>query len=342
MFMHKKAAIRSIESYLPPQKLGNDKLSLDFPHIDIDKIYKNTGVSQRSIARENECASDLGIMASRKLFNEGIINPEEIDFLIFCTQTPDYFLPSSSCIIQEQLGIKTSCGALDLNLGCSGFVYGLALAKSLIESGQVENVLLITSDVLSKVINPRDLSARFLFSDGASAALISGISSKEEFIGPFIFGTNGKGGENLIIPAGCMRIRPNAETAVAREDKSGNIRSAEELFMDGAEIFNFSLKTVPKAVNQLLLKCHLSLDDIDFFIFHQANRLMLETLRRKIGIPKNKFSMNVELIGNTISSTIPMALREAVDQGKIYKGSNVLLVGFGVGYSWSSSIIRIL
>jgi 3-oxoacyl-[acyl-carrier-protein] synthase III len=338
----KKAVLKAIKSYLPPTKLTNEDLAKQFPDWDIEKTFQNTGVAVRSIASPDQCTSDLGIIAAEKLFKSGICKPEDIDFLIFCTQTPDHFLPASACIIQSRLGLGTACGALDFNLGCSGYVYGLALSKSLVEDGLANNVLLIVGDTPSKTINPKDRGPLALFSDGASATFISSITDEKEFIGPFVFGTDGTGFKNLIIPAGGFRLPPNPDTAIAKNDGSGNFRSAEELFMDGAEIFNFSLQTVPKMIHQLLTKANLTMEELDLVIFHQANKFMLESLRRKIKIPKEKFLINLEFVGNTSSATIPMALEEWIENGKIHKGGKVLVAGFGVGYSWAASIVTII
>jgi len=337
----KKAAIEAIHSYLPPTKLTNEDLARQWPDWDIEKTFQNTGVAERRIAGPDECTSDLGVKAAEKLFASGICDPAEIDFLLFCTQTPDYFLPASACILQHRLGLPTSCGALDFNLGCSGYVYGLALAKSLIEADLAANVLLIVGDTPSKFINPRDRGARALFSDGASATLIAAGDGEEEAIGPFVFGTDGRGAKNLIIPAGGWRIRPTPETAIACDDGTGNFRSQQDVFMDGAEIFNFSLQTVPKAVHQVLEKAGMTMEEVDFVAFHQANKFMLEALRRKLRIPKEKFSINLEFYGNTSSATIPMALEEALAQGQVQPGARVMVVGFGVGYSWAAGMIRI-
>jgi 3-oxoacyl-[acyl-carrier-protein] synthase III len=338
--MAMKAKIKAIYSYLPPNKLTNEMLVQEFPDWDIEKTYQSTGVAVRHIAGPDECASDMGVEAARKLFATGIVHPKEIDFLIFCTQSPDYFVPASACIMQDKLGLGTNCGAFDFNLGCSGYVYGLALAKGLIEAQLSKNVLFIVGDTSTRAINPRDRGVRALFSDGVSATLISAADQKNEGIGPFVFGTDGRGAKNLIIPAGAFRNRPNTATAVVRDDGTGNFRSEQELFMDGAEIFNFSLQTVPKAVDQLLQKSKMRMEDIDFFVFHQANKFMLEALRRKIKIPKDKFSINLEFFGNTSSASIPMALEVALAEDRIPSNGKVMLVGFGVGYSWAASLIE--
>jgi 3-oxoacyl-[acyl-carrier-protein] synthase-3 len=336
-----KAVIKKIHSYLPPTILTNEQLAQEFPDLDMVKAFESTGVAERRIAAPDQCASDLGVLAAQELFAGGICSPSDIDFLLFCTQNPDYYLPSSACIMQDRLGLPTSCGALDINLGCSGFVYGLALAKSLIETYLAKNILFITGDTLSKILNPKDRGVRILFGDGVSATLISASDGLEEAIGPFVFGTDGKGAKNLMVPAGGLRLRPTPETAIPRDDGTGNFRSQQELFMDGAEIFNFSLQTVPKAVNQLLEKSGLKMDEVDFVVFHQANKFMLEALRRKLRLPQDKFSINLESYGNTSSATIPMALEVALTNGRVQPGARVMVVGFGVGYSWAAALLRI-
>jgi 3-oxoacyl-[acyl-carrier-protein] synthase-3 len=336
-----KAVIKAITSYLPENKLTNEALAKEFQDWDVKKIYEKTGIAIRSIAGSNECASDLGVAAAEKLFEKGICNPEEIEYVLFCTQSPDYYLPTTACIIQERLELKTSCGALDFNLGCSGFIYGLSLAKGLIETGQARNVLLITADTYSKFIHPLDRSVRTIFGDGAAATFIAASALENEAIGPFVFGTDGRGADKLIVQAGGMRIPINQETAVAKDDGAGNMRSAQNLYMDGPEIFNFTLKEVPLAVAHLLEISSRKIDEIDYFIFHQANSFMLECLRKKLKIPKDKFCINMESYGNTVSATIPMAMELALEKGEIKAGDKVMLVGFGVGYSWGATLVRI-
>lgn len=335
-----KAAIKDIISHLPSNKLTNEELAQEFHDWDVAKIYQKTGISVRSIAAPDECASDLGVAAARKLFEKGIYRPEDIDFLLFCTQSPDYFLPTTACLIQERLKLKTSCGALDINLGCSGFIYGLSLAKGLIETEQSRNLLFITSDTYTKFINPKDRGVRTIFGDGAAATLIAAIDSEEETIGPFVFGTDGKGANKLIVPAGGLRMPISQETSVEKNDGTGIYRSAQNLYMDGPEIFNFTLNEVPVAVKSLLDMSSTTIEEIDYFIFHQANSFMLESLRKKMKIPKDKFCMNLESYGNTVSATIPMAMELSLKKGELRPGGKVMLVGFGVGYSWGATLIR--
>jgi 3-oxoacyl-[acyl-carrier-protein] synthase III len=337
-----RAAIRAISTHLPSQNLTNEQLAHEYKDWSVEKIFEKTGISSRWIAKSDECASDLGVIAAQKLFAEGDCAPEDIDFLLFCTQAPDYFLPATACILQDRLGLRTTCGALDFNLGCSGFVYGLAVAKALIETGSANHVLLITAETYSKFIHPQDRSVRTIFGDGAAATLISVSPSDDKLLGPFVFGTDGRGADKLIVPAGGFRLPPSPETAIVSEDGSGNFRSAQNIYMDGPEIFNFTLKVVPGVVRQLLEKSRMHLEEVDYFVFHQANKFMLEQLRKKIKIPADKFCINMQSYGNTVSATIPMALEIAGAQKHIKKGDKVMLVGFGVGYSWAAAMVTFI
>ncbi|HEX2060502.1 MAG TPA: ketoacyl-ACP synthase III [Thermoanaerobaculia bacterium] len=339
--MMKTAAIRAVASHLPETVLSNDALAAMFGDWDADKIYEKTGIRERRIAAPDECASDLGVAAAQKLFERGACAPADIDFLLFCTQSADHVLPTTACLVQDRLGLRTDCGALDINQGCSGFVYGLSLAKGLIASGAAKNVLLITADTYTKYINERDRSVRTIFGDGAAATLISAIDADAEHVGPFVFGTDGRGAQNLIVPAGGTRLRVSDETRVESCDTSGNWRHAENLYMNGGEIFTFTLTAVPKAVNALLAQAGRTVEDVDHFVFHQANRFMLERIRGKMKLPEEKFWIDVETIGNTVSSTIPIALETGMAQGKMQAGQTALLAGFGVGYSWAAAMVRL-
>jgi 3-oxoacyl-[acyl-carrier-protein] synthase III len=331
------AVIRAIEYYLPEGVLSSEDLSSEFPDWPVEKIEGKTGIRARRIAARNECSSDLGIAAAKKLFESGIISASEIDYLLFCTQSPDYFLPTTACLVQEALGISVQAGALDFNLGCSGYVYGLGLAKGLVESGQASNVLLITSETYSKFINPRDRSVRTLFGDAAAATLVQAQPDSERFLGPFVFGTDGKGARNLIVPAGGMRCRTNSGAA----PESGEPwRTAGDLYMNGAELFSFTMREVPACVQRLLDKSASAIPDYDLFVFHQANRYMLDHLRKGMKIPEEKFCIAMADCGNTVSSTIPIALKDASLSGKLKSGDRVMLVGFGVGYSWGAASVR--
>jgi 3-oxoacyl-[acyl-carrier-protein] synthase-3 len=338
----RKAAVVAIDTYLPGTLLSNEQLEKELGNWDAQQIFDKTGIAVRHIAASDECSSDLGVAAAKKLFERNICAPTDIDFLLFCTQTPDYFLPTSACLMQNRLGLRTSCGALDFNQGCSGFVYGLSLAKSLIETGLAKNVLLITAETYSKFLSPRDRSVRTIFGDGAAATLIQLVESDVDMIGPFVFGTDGRGANNLIVPAGGARQPLNPDTAIMHEYDGNTWRSEQNLYMNGPEIFNFTLQSVPRVVSQLLQKSERTSDQVDYFVFHQANKFILEHLRNKLKISPEKFWLNMEFVGNTVSSTIPIALEDALQQNKIRSGDNVMLVGFGVGYSWAGVIIQIV
>jgi 3-oxoacyl-[acyl-carrier-protein] synthase-3 len=332
-------AITFIEYHLAENTITSDELSLMYPEWSVEKIVSKTGISKVHHAGDNECASDLAEKAVNKLLDKIEFNRDQINCLILCTQSPDYFLPTTSCILQDRLGLLDSTATFDFNLGCSGYIYGLGIAKGMIQTGQVKNVMLVTSDTYSKYIHPKDKSVRTIFSDAASASLITEESSKAEQLGPFVYGTDGSGYKNLIVPCGGAR---NSERQNLKEiaDGSGNIRTDANLYMNGHEIFNFTLKKVPQLIEALLNKSKLNIEEIDYFVLHQANLFMLKNLRRKIKIPKEKFIISIKEYGNTVSSTIPIALKNKTDDGTIKKGDTLMLVGFGVGYSWGACIIK--
>ena len=332
--------ITHLSYFLPEKTLTNDDLAIEYESSwNSKKIYKKTGIKSRHIAT-TETTSQLAARAAEKLFSESGFPKEKIDFLLLCTQSPDYFLPTTACIVQDILGLPTSCGAFDFNLGCSGFVYGLAIAKGLIAGGMAKNVLLLTVETYTKYIHPKDKSVRTIFGDGAAATLITHEEGDPCKIGEFVFGTDGKGASNLIVPAGAMAMPKSEETAKERVDEQGNVRSLNNLYMNGPEIFNFTLDIVPDTVKSLLARAKLSMDDIDLFVFHQANKFMLDSLRDKIGIPEEKFYLDMEDKGNTVSATIPIAMKDALDEGRIRRGDKLMLVGFGVGYSWAGCIVE--
>ncbi len=334
------AALCAIDYYLPETVVSTVDLSAQFPEWSVEKIDQKTGIQERHIAGAGECSSDLAVAAARKLFDSGVCTPQSIDYVLLCTQSPDYFLPTTACLVQDRLKIPTSAGALDFSLGCSGYIYGLGLAEGLIASGQASRILLLTAETYSKFIHPRDKSVRTLFGDAASATLVIATEAETPFIGPFVYGTDGSGGPNLMVATGGMRQARNTETSVAAEDSNGNVRSRDNLFMNGGEIFNFTLSAVPDSVAELLRRTGKSFDQIDLFVFHQANRYILDHLRKRMKIPAEKFYVAMSHCGNTVSSTIPIALKHACLENRLAAGATVMLVGFGVGYSWGATLVR--
>ncbi len=331
-----QAYIKGISYYLPDTILTNEDLVQEFPEWTVEYVASKLGINQRHIASENETASDMAVIAGEMLFQEYNILKSEIDFILYCTQSPDYYLPTSACLIQERLGLSQNVGALDFNLGCSGFVYGLALAKGLIEGGIANNILLLTSETYSKHIHKKDKGNRTIFGDAAAGTLISANGFAK--ILNFSLGTDGSGANNLIVRSGGFRNRKFADNE--RFDESGNVLSDDHLFMNGSEIFNFALDTVPPLIKTTLLKNSLKKEEIGLFVFHQANKYMMNCLRKKIGIEESKFYYFLENVGNTVSSTIPIALKEAIIDKSIALNSNVLIAGFGVGYSWGGTILK--
>jgi 3-oxoacyl-[acyl-carrier-protein] synthase-3 len=308
-----------------------------FPEWSVQKISSKTGIYKRHVANEDEFVSDMAISAAQQLFNEHNINKADIDFLLICTQSPDYFLPTTACIVQHKLELSTHCGALDFNLGCSGFVYGLSLADGLIASQNAKNILLITSETYTKYINYLDKSNRTIFGDAAVATLVS-LSYDKKQTGKFVFGTDGSGSENLIVKNGGSR---NAErTSENIFDEGQFIRNDNNLYMNGQEIFKFTTAFVPSLIDETLQKNNLILDDIELFVFHQANKFMLDYIRKKIKIPEHKFFLYLENVGNTVSSTIPLAIQEAIKKKIIKDEMKVLIAGFGVGYSYAATILQ--
>ena len=329
--------IQAISCYLPPKVLCNEELAALYPGWSAAKIFEKTGICERHISAENETAGDLGEQAARKLFAEHAVDPSTIDFILLATQSPDYFLPTTACLLQDRLGIPTSAGALDFNLGCSAYIYGLSLAKGLIASETAKNVLLITAETYTKHIHPLDKSVRTIFGDGAAATLIT--AADVDGIGWFVLGTDGSGYNKLIVPSGGLRLCPSEGTALEITDDSGNTRSQDHLFMDGTEIFSFTINTVPRTVKETLEKNRLVMEDIDLFVFHQANKYMLDFLCKRCKISPSKFYMNFADCGNTVSASIPIALARAGQDGTLKSGMKVMLVGFGVGLSWGATII---
>ena len=329
------AFIKAIEYYLPDIIVTNDDLANEFPEWNAEKVSDKTGILERHLARKEETATDLAYNAALKLFrnNQGI--NDSIDFLLLCTQSPDYKLPTSACILQNKLGLSTRIGALDYDLGCSGYVYGLAIAKGLICAGIAKNVLLITAETYSKYFHPKDKGNKSLFGDGAAATIIS----TEGFarIGEFTLGTDGLGEDNLKVKSGGARY-PNLLYEESK-DANGNILSSDFLYMNGPEIFNFTLDTVPPLMEACLVGNSLNMDDLSLVIPHQANKYMLNTLRKVCGLPKDKFYIDMQKTGNTVSSTVAIALKDAIGKELIHNNDKVLIAGFGVGYSYGANVL---
>ena len=330
------AFIKAISYYLPEKVVTNEELLKEFPEWSVDKVAAKVGVDSRHVAGENETAGDLAEKAARKLFEEHNIDPKSIDFLLLCTQSSDHFLPSTACILQDRLGIPTTAGAFDYNLGCSGCVYGMAVAKGLIAGGIAKNVLLLTAETYNKYLHPSDKSNRSIFGDAAAACLISTEGIAE--IGEMSLGTDGSGAKHLIVETGAARHK--AATGKQTTDDDGHIRRDDYLYMDGSAIFNFTLDAVPAMMKDILAKNEMVKENIDYYVFHQANKFMLNTIRKVCVLPKDKFYVNLNETGNTVSSTVMIGLKQCLDAGTITPGMKVMVAGFGVGLSWGGTILR--
>ena len=332
------AYIKGISYYLPERVVTNEELLKDFPEWSVDKVAKKVGVNSRHLAAENETAGDMAEKAAIRLFTEYNISPKDIDFVMLCTQSPDYFLPSTACILQHKLGLPTTAGAFDYNLGCSGCIYGLAMAKGLITAGIARNVLILTAETYNKYLHSSDKSNRSIFGDGAAACLVSTEGFAE--IGEFSLGTDGSGAEHLIVKTGAARCKQ--PTGEVTEDTDGHLRFDDYLYMNGSAIFNFTLDAVPEMMNEILRKNKMEKDDVDYYVFHQANKFMLNTIRKVCVLPKDKFYINLEETGNTVSSTIMIGLKQCLETGTIHEGMDVMISGFGVGLSWGGTILKFM
>lgn len=328
-----KAYIKDIAYYLPTQVLTNEQIAAEFPEWSAEKVANKVGITERHVAAPDETATDMAYQAAERLFAQGV-DRASIDFVLLCTQSGDYFLPSSACILQDRLGLSKKCGALDFNLGCSGYEYGLAIAKGLIVANIAKNILLLTAETYTKYLHPQDKGNRTIFGDGASATLVSTEGFAE--IGEVVIGTDGSGAENLIVRS--LGARHKELLHDLRIDEEEGLVSGDHLYMHGGNVFNFTADVVPPMVEELLKKSGLTQEEINLWVFHQANKYMINYLRKLLDIDKERFYIYMEHVGNTVSSTIPIALVEARKEDKLH--GNVLLAGFGVGLSWGGVMLN--
>jgi len=340
--MSKAVFINYISYYLPEKIVTNADISRIHPEWSVEKISSKVGINVRHWAAAEETAGDLAFRAAENLFQSRNINRDEIDFVILCTQSPDYFLPSTACILQHRLGLPQRCGAFDYNLGCSGYIYGLGLAKGLIQTGQASKILLLTGETYTKYLNPKDKGNKTMFGDAGTATLLSGESDGGDLnysLGEFCYGTDGSGAENLIVRNGCSKNRVcNGENQY--DDEGNFVSNPNDLYMDGKAIFNFTAFKVPELIKETLQKNEKTIDDMDLFIFHQANEFMLNTVRKRCCIPESKFFMDIKDVGNTVSNTLPIALCKAYDHSLLASANKIMLSGFGVGLSMGAVLIE--
>lgn len=337
--MTKSVGILATESALGKDVLTYEELERRFGSEAMRKVFAGSGVRNRRIAPPGVCGSDLAFEAASRLLDGHRLDRHSIDLLVFCTQSPDYLLPTTACILQERLGLKRECACFDINLGCSQYVYGLSVAHSMIAAGVASRALVLTGDTASRTIHPLDRSLVPLMGDGGSATLLGEAPQGQGFLG-FELGTDGSGHQYLIIPAGGFRIPATEETAREVTDAEGNTRTQQHFYMNGAAVFHFGITVVPQAIGNLVGRLSLSVDDVDLFLFHQANKYMLDYLLRKLRIPPERSHFYLEDVGNTSGSALPLVVTDAWRAGKIRPGMLVLMIAFGVGLSWAATILR--
>ena len=316
-------SIKCIETALPKNSFKISSLKKKNPTWDIKKIIDKTGIEKIWYTKKNQTALDLGFEASKKVLKK--IDKKTIDTLIYVTQSPEYFLPSSACILQYKLGLNNNVKALDINLGCSGFVYALFVACSLVQNKMSKNILIVCADTYTKYIEDSDRTNKTIFSDGASATLVS--RSKKKCLGNFLMGTDGSGYKDLIVENGASRTE-------FKNDKKVN------LFMNGAKIFMFTIANIPKNIEKLLTISKIKKKHIKTFFFHQGSKVILNSLKDSLKISNDQLYNNLRFLGNTVSSTIPFSLKQANKEKKIKNNDLLVLSGFGVGLSWGSCIIK--
>ncbi|MEZ6086737.1 MAG: ketoacyl-ACP synthase III [Pirellulaceae bacterium] len=326
------AQIGPIAVHLPERIETNQHLQAEHPDWDLQVIGEKTGIMQRHVSAPGETASDLAVQASNKLFSDYDINPASIDFVMLCTQTPDYPLPTTACLIQDRLGLPPTCGAIDYNLGCSGFVYGLAIADGLIQSGVARRILLLTAETYTKYIDPDDRSLRTIFGDAAAATLVQ--AADERSLWGFQFGTDGSGADTLLVADGGARLAEDAHQPRHRK------RWSSRLYMDGPSLINFTVGAVPKLMEDIVQKNGLTIDDVKTFLLHQATCKMLEQLQKRLGVDEARMPIRLQNVGNTVSATIPILIDELRRDGTLCNEALNMLVGFGVGWSWAGCLWR--
>jgi 3-oxoacyl-[acyl-carrier-protein] synthase III len=331
--------IETIACAFPERCLTNADLRADYPEWDFDRLETRTGVTKRYVAADGETALDFAVQACESLAARGQLRSAEIDAVIFCTESPDYIIPPNSCLLHGKLGLRTDALAFDITLACSGYIYGVQLAWSLIRSGAAKRVLVATADTYSRYIHAGDRATRCLFGDGGAVSIISASETGSNIL-DIRCGTAGKHYEKFIIPAGGMRVPVSADTACVTVDSSGNTRSAENIKMDGLGVLSFFNSTIPCSVKDTLGRNNFSVDDVDLFVFHQASRIALDNLRTALKIPTEKMVDYLADTGNLVSASIPVALGRAIESGRAQPGSLVVLCGFGVGLSWGTALVE--
>ena len=336
--MTQLVGIEAIGVALPDAVVTNDDLAGQYPSWRMQKTAAQAGVLERHVAAPGETALDLALQACEALRSDKVL--EALDGIVFCTQTPDYVMPSNAFLLQERLGLRDQVLAFDVTLACSGFVYGLAVCRGLILGGQAQRLLLVNADTYSRLIHPGDRSARVLFGDGAAATVVAAGSARLKLV-DFELWSSGKNWRKFWVPSGGFRERIDTSDGVVEVDSSGNVRTRDSIHMDGLGVWSFINSVVPAQVNALLSRNHMEVRDVALFVFHQASALTLDSLEKLLKIPAGKSFRYLERVGNTVSASIPIALAQASDQGVLVPGMRILIAGFGVGLSAASALVDV-
>ncbi len=337
--MHKQSiGISSLEYYLAPTLLSNEALKSQNPSWDMDKATERSGVLARPIAPEGVTSLDLSYGAVKQLAKFDPNALSGVDALIFCTQTPDYLLPSNCNLLHGLLDLPTKVMTFDINHACSGYPYAIGIAKSLVLSQMATRVLVVTADTYSRLIHPLDRSVRTLFGDAASASIIS--ASHEFFIDDQSYGTAGRLASRFIVENGGMRHSQKNVNEV-QLDSAQRVRSPDHIQMDGFGVLSFFNKVVPASIQEILVRNQLKIDDISYFILHQASQLALDSLRKSLGAPSEKVIIDMCDTGNLVSSSIPVVLKRSINRRLFKKGDRIILCGFGVGLSWGTVLVTV-
>lgn len=336
----KNITIKGIVCTVPDNIVYSESYYDTFGEDNVKKFVNMTGVESRYISLKEQTASDLCFVSAKHLMDALCWDPSSIDAVIFISQTPDYRLPATACVLHKRLGLGKECLAFDINLGCSGYVYGLFTVGSLMQNGVVKRVLLLGGDTISKMVSPEDKSTCMLFGDGGSATALE-FSKEPDHVINFMLRTNGEGYKTIIVPSGCYRNCNRTTDRKGMED--GIIRSDYELYMNGMDVFNFTITDVPKTINEFINNFSISLSNIDSLILHQANLFMLKHIAKKVNIPFDKVPITVDKFGNTSVTSIPLTIantfRDKISQST--KSINLLLSGFGVGLSWGVVSVKL-
>ena len=333
-----RARIAGVVSAVPDCYADGAQYAAEFGEAAVAGIVNSTGVKQRPVAPAGICSSDLCAAAANALLSELEWSRDSVDALIFVSQTPDYILPATACVLQGELGLASTCAAFDVNLGCSGYVYGLWLACQLVQGGGARRVLLLVGDTVTMRCSSQDRAVALLFGDAGSATAIEYTSESVRI--SFDLGSDGSRYRALMVPAGGCRLPSSEETRRRTERGTNNIRSDEEIVMDGGEIFTFTLRVVPAQVKSVIDLAGWSADQVDGFVFHQANGFMLQHLAKRMKVPAGRMPLSLDSYGNTSSASIPVTLSHSLGHRLRKERLRLVLSGFGVGLSMASAALE--